>query len=182
MLGWVVETAPRTTSESDFVNSVSNAVSWDDEGFWKYEYTKENSSDVLWHDKDDLYFYPVSKAGRICLTPVLVTFKDNYPPTISDGTSADGYHYSANGDIGIINPTYLAHDKVADYKIKVSGTGDSAINYTRLGASVTFATTLGPTKYRFVYSGSDGQLGTSDDPTPGDYSYRNCFGNSACPI
>ena len=170
MLGWVVETAPRTTSESDFVSSVSNLVSWDDEGYWKYEYTKENSSDVLWHDKDDLYFYPVSKAGRICLTPVLVTFKDNYPPTISDGTSADGYHYSANGDIGIINPTYLAHDKVADYKIKVSGTGDSAINYTRLGASVTFATTRGPTKYRFVYSGSDGQLGTNDDPPPGDYT------------
>ena len=127
------------------------------------------SSDVLWQSKADKYFYPVNKAGLIGQNPVLVHFKDNNPPRISNGTSASGYSYTANGDIGIIDDTYLAQNKVADYKIKVSGTGSTAINYTRVNASVTFTTTENPTKYRFVYSGPDGQLGTSDD-TSGDYT------------
>ena len=172
MLGWVVSESPVTVSESDFYTSaqVSPNVTWDStNSCWKYDYSKALSADVLWQSKADLYFYPVNKAGLIGQSPVLVHFKDNNPPTISNGTSASGYTYTANGDIGIINPTYLAQDKVADYKIKVSGTGSTAINYTRVNASVTFTTTENPTKYRFVDSGPDGQLGTSDD-TYGDYT------------
>jgi hypothetical protein len=172
MLGWVVSESPLSVSESDFYTSaqVSSDVTWDStNSCWSYDYSKELSSSVLWQSKADKYFYPVNKAGLIGQNPVLVHFNDNNPPTISNGTSASGYTYTANGDIGIINPTYLAQDKVADYKIKVSGTGSTAINYTRVNASVTFTTTENPTKYRFVSSGPDGQLGTSDD-NPGDYT------------
>lgn len=173
MLGWVVSESPLSVSESDFYTSaqVSSDVAWDStNSCWSYDYSKELSSSVLWQSKADKYFYPVNKAGLIGQNPVLVHFNNNDPPTISNGTSADGYSYTDNGDIGIINPTYLAQDKVADYIIKVSGTGSTAINYTRLGASVTFTTTEHPTKYRFVYSGPDGQLGTSDDDTSQDYT------------
>ena len=163
MLGWVVSESPLNVSESDFYTAtqVTSDVKWDStNSCWTYDYSKELSSSVLWQSKADKYFYPVNKAGLIGQNPVLVHFKNNYPPTIVNATT-NGFSYTSSA---AVNASYLSSDAPATpYTIKAGTSGTSAINYTTSAAKVTFTTTYNPTVCRFISAGADGNFGTADD-------------------
>ena len=163
MLGWVVSESPLSVSESDFYTAtqVSSDVKWDStNSCWTYDYSKELSSSVLWQSKADKYFYPVNKAGLIGQNPILVHFKNNYPPTIVNATT-NGFSYTSSADV---NASYLSSDAPeTPYTIKIGTSGTSAINYTTSAAKVTFTTTYNPTVCRFISAGTDGNFETDDD-------------------
>lgn len=186
LLGWYISDTPLDNFETkDFYtaaeltanNTAQNiTVTHNSDGAYVIDYNKGLGNYVAWHEHDTFkvpkYYYPVNRAGSIATTPIKVVFTPNYQPVVVGGNS--GFTYSSNNPI---DSTYRSKDAPeAPYTIKTSVNTDASsetpkINYTREGATVTFATDYNPDKCKIIYEiqkGNDNQLGTDDDVYVGE--------------